>query len=375
MFERKGLAERIDHRSYRVQGIDREPMIHLGYEAAALEKKGIQTERGNHNREVQKRNAERMRESEEKPQKTREAEKTGQIEKELQRIREAQKTMRHIEKPTDPDNESSFVSELEKQLKAEKAMQHIEKMQQLNAKKIAEHMNALKENYFALEAEKILLMETHNAVKRELPSLEYHAEIMDEHVKNIETLQGRTAQLQEARRNLSLLDFKQKKDADEKILQAEQEITKSQDFFKNRFHINAAQAHAEIKRLQEEIRVKKDELATKQILVQAIRKKQEKLELEYHTQKLLNETHPDHQQITRLLEKMNSPPEAIRDKLLYDQINRRLNTLAEEHFQKVIANVSPYEAHILTTIRKQAKERERLIELAKERDRTIERSR
>jgi ATP-dependent exoDNAse (exonuclease V) alpha subunit len=36
VFERKGREYLIDHRSYQEQGIDREPMIHLGYEAAAL---------------------------------------------------------------------------------------------------------------------------------------------------------------------------------------------------------------------------------------------------------------------------------------------------------------------------------------------------
>ncbi|MDR2699424.1 MAG: MobA/MobL family protein, partial [Nitrososphaerota archaeon] len=60
MFERKELDERIDHRSYKSCGIDKEPMVHLGYEAAALERKGIKTEKGNHNREVQRRNAERV---------------------------------------------------------------------------------------------------------------------------------------------------------------------------------------------------------------------------------------------------------------------------------------------------------------------------
>ena len=56
MFERKGLAERIDHRSYKEQGVDRLPYIHMGHEATALEKKGIRTAKGDYNREIQKRN-------------------------------------------------------------------------------------------------------------------------------------------------------------------------------------------------------------------------------------------------------------------------------------------------------------------------------
>jgi hypothetical protein len=404
LFERKEIDERIDHRSYRARGIDREPTIHLGHEAAALERKGIRTEKGDYNREIQRRNDERakketaLREIAEKPHEPYEDEKPehleelqkivkeATLEKELQKTRQTPKTARHIEfdtvRPFEPEpkpeleNESPFISELEKHLKAEKAMQHIEKMRPpLNAQEIAKHMNALKEDYFVLEVEKILLMETHNADRHDLPPLEYHAELVDEYVKNIDTLHGRAAQLQESRRNVSFLDFKGKKDTDEKIRRAEQEIKKARDFFKNRFHIDPAQAHEELKRLQEEIRIKKDELNEKQILVQAIRKKQEKLELEYHTQKLLAETRPDHHQITQIIEEMNKTPDTIHDKLLYEQIDRRLNTLAQEHFQKVIENLPPYQAHILTTIREQAQKRKLLIEQKKERNRTIERGR
>jgi len=60
-FEEKGLDERIDHRTLKAQGIDREPTIHLGYEAAALEHKGIRTEKGDINREIKRRNEERAK--------------------------------------------------------------------------------------------------------------------------------------------------------------------------------------------------------------------------------------------------------------------------------------------------------------------------
>jgi hypothetical protein len=53
---RKGLDERIDHRTLKAQGLDREATIHLGHQAAALEKKGIRTERGDYNREIRQRN-------------------------------------------------------------------------------------------------------------------------------------------------------------------------------------------------------------------------------------------------------------------------------------------------------------------------------
>ena len=47
-----GIAVHWEHRSFKEQGIDKEPTIHIGAVANALERKGIQTERGNINREI-----------------------------------------------------------------------------------------------------------------------------------------------------------------------------------------------------------------------------------------------------------------------------------------------------------------------------------
>ena len=51
--EQNGHAERIDHRSYMRQGIDQIPTVHLGVAAFQMEKRGIRTERGNINREIE----------------------------------------------------------------------------------------------------------------------------------------------------------------------------------------------------------------------------------------------------------------------------------------------------------------------------------
>ncbi|MCM1561655.1 MAG: MobA/MobL family protein, partial [Butyrivibrio sp.] len=54
--EQLGIDLHWEHRSFKEQGIDREPTIHIGAIANALERKGVQTERGNINREIAKRN-------------------------------------------------------------------------------------------------------------------------------------------------------------------------------------------------------------------------------------------------------------------------------------------------------------------------------
>lgn len=55
--EAAGFEERVSLKSYEEQGIDKIPQEHLGYEAAALERKGKETRIGDYNREVRQENA------------------------------------------------------------------------------------------------------------------------------------------------------------------------------------------------------------------------------------------------------------------------------------------------------------------------------
>ena len=50
--ERGNHAERIDHRSYERQGIERIPTVHTGVAATRMERRGVHTEKGDVNREV-----------------------------------------------------------------------------------------------------------------------------------------------------------------------------------------------------------------------------------------------------------------------------------------------------------------------------------
>lgn len=54
--ERAGRPERIDHRSNAERGIDELPTVHMGVAACQMEKKGIATEKGELNRNIQKAN-------------------------------------------------------------------------------------------------------------------------------------------------------------------------------------------------------------------------------------------------------------------------------------------------------------------------------
>jgi hypothetical protein len=153
-------------------------------------------------------------------------------------------------------------------------------------------------------------------------------------------------------------DWGQKIEIDEKIRQVDLKIKSAQEFFKNRFHIDYSQVHVELKRLQEEIRIIECRERVRAVKRQENIEKLEATELAYHTQKLLNDLRPDRQQIAELLEKMNTPPQSIRDKLLHEQTSHKLNIITDENFKKVIKHLPQHQAKILLKehIRVQTKE-------------------
>ena len=54
--EKAGLEERIDHRSYKEMGVDKQPTIKMGYKATDMERAGKATDRGDINRGIKKDN-------------------------------------------------------------------------------------------------------------------------------------------------------------------------------------------------------------------------------------------------------------------------------------------------------------------------------
>jgi hypothetical protein len=324
LFEEKGLEERIDHRTLRAQGIDREPTIHLGHEAWALEKKGRRTERGDRNREIQQRNADRAAEKAERRQ-------------------ELTETTSNI------NNDKR------------------------SAKKTAQYLNELKERYTALEKELSELITQRNEGRQEIPQLNFRAENIDEHTKNIEVLRSIVADLQETRQNLHFLKWTKKQETDKAIKHAEQELRRSEIFFNNRFGIDPSRAPDEIKRIQKKVRAMEVDISTKNAAILDIMDAQDNILLEYHTQKLLAETRPDGQQIDNLLEKLNKSPQTLRDRLLHEQIDRRLNIIPDENFQKVIENLPENQAQILIEQRNRTQEKE--LEKSREQAKTRELSR
>jgi hypothetical protein len=87
--ERHGIEARVDHRTLAEQGIEREPEIHLGRAASAMERQGKASIRGDINREIKERNRVLAAERAQQHAAQREAAKTGRAEE--RRVAEAER--------------------------------------------------------------------------------------------------------------------------------------------------------------------------------------------------------------------------------------------------------------------------------------------
>ncbi|MCL2257513.1 MAG: MobA/MobL family protein [Candidatus Bathyarchaeota archaeon] len=353
-FAEKGLAERIDHRTLKAQGIDREPTIHLGHKAAALERKGIRTAKGDYNREIQQRNLERA------------AERAASG----VRNQTTDFTQHHAANLNSPAvGAASGVRNQTTDFTQHHAANEERKQNEKSADETAQTLNELRDYYITLEKDLSALIPKRNEIRQELPRLTFRAENIDEHTKNIEILQGKIAELQEERQNLNFLQRAKKQETDQAIKHAQQELKRAEIFFVNRFGVTPNQAPNEIKRIDEKIRTKQADLTAKNTAILDIMNNQDKILLEYHTQKLIAQTRPDGQQIEKILEKLNKPPDNTHARLLQERIDRRLNIIPDQDFQRIIEKLPQHQAQTLIQQRKHAEEKA-LSELEKLRKQT-----
>jgi hypothetical protein len=387
-FEEKGLAERIDHRTLKEQGIDREPTIHMGHAAWALEKKGVQTERGNINREIKRRNDERD------AKKARNIDEPQNIDKQQDHNVTPENKLPALKKWGGSAERDALMAanrslrELEQQLKAEKATQIAEKLQEQRAareeaEKIRKSMNELQEKYITTDSKMYDFIDMRNEANYHLPSLNYRAENIDEHTKNIESLQNSLATLRRRRKKAHLWEIQLKKDLDREIERVEDELRIARAHFKVSYGIEPEQAPEEIKRIEEKIKTYTNNLKQAEQIPE-LSKELAAIEKEYHKQKIFIQTHPDRDLIEKRLSQPKKPPETVRDRLQYERINRRLNTIAEHNIEDIIRDCERQEAQMVRDLmsryreeqqknREKERERERIRE--RNRNRTIERSR
>jgi hypothetical protein len=179
----------------------------------------------------------------------------------------------------------------------------------------------------------------------------YRPENIGVSFKSIAMMQSGTAQSRGKGRKLRTW-LAHERQLDREIEQVERELLIAQRDFKERFGIEPEEAPAEIERIREEIQ--ENEHANN-ILSAKIAEDEELIEamiFEYKTQMLLIDLRPDKEEIYRLLEEGREVTRNAYDKQLFDQTYRRLSTITDEDFKKIIETLSMEQAQALIEIRK-----------------------
>jgi ATP-dependent exoDNAse (exonuclease V) alpha subunit len=317
MFEEKELDIRIDHRSYKAQGIDREPTIHMGHEAWALEKKGIKTEKGDYNREIERRNREREAETEED------------------------------------------VHTKEAHLLKERATEET-----------ARHMNQLKKDYFNDDKERYMLKESRNKDNQNLVTFRFQYEEVEERTDNTQELEGSLEELQAKYQNLSFWQWTQKADIKRAIAQIKQKLERAKKTLWDDYHIEPDEAQEELARIYDRIKTTERDIGLKTARIQALENTLTAIELEYQTEKLLAQTRPDKYEIEKILAEIKRPPEqSIRDKQRFVEIERKLDYIPEKNFQKIIEKLPENQAKFVTDVwnKDRPRKKERIYQKERER--------
>ena len=164
--EATGHTERVDHRSFERQGItDKIPTIHLGVAAHQMEKRGIATERGNINREIEVTNH-----------------KLRQLKA---RITKLEKWIDEEAKVAEPPTLADVISEILN--RREQSGQHSRYGAINNLKQAADMLNFLTENKIKdLDGLHTFIISMHNEqsdIRDKLKPVERRIKTLDEHIK------------------------------------------------------------------------------------------------------------------------------------------------------------------------------------------------
>jgi len=280
----KGIDERIDHRTLKAQGVDREPTIHVGAAAKAMERSGRDSDRIRECREIVAQNKVAM------PEIT------------------------------------------------------------------AEYIHEVKQGYIILDKEITDIKQQTAETQREMQSLNFRIEKIDERVGNIQTLKSRIAELKAERQAMGIL--KSKKFIDDQIGRFENSLEQMKYSFKKEYYVFPEEAAAEIKRL--EFKAKDFERVQERLWdrLAPIVAEKEVFMFEYQQQKLLAGISPGGQIIKdklSQLDKESMQQLSAQGKTSYMRSMHVLDIVTERSFQRILDDVKPEQQRKL--IRQRERER------------------
>jgi hypothetical protein len=293
MFERKGLAERIDHRSYKEQDIDRLPYIHMGHEAAALEKKGITTRRGDYNREIQRYNKEIA-------------------------TKETRTAL------------MAANNEMQQETQGYKG-------------------------FAGLKPERQSLRIRCDSDEREILDLEFCLEDAEERVKNIIALQGEGDKMAAKRQEMRFWQIIRKQDIDFEIWKMGKRIHEARRRFEIEHNVSYDEAPAEIERIKKKMDLKRVSLEQKKARIAEIDEKFESIN-PYHGRIPFSVIeaygYPMLDTFNQNIQPPKAPINADIEKLVQTARQLDADAIPENEFQKIIAGLDAIQKKLNRTKRK-----------------------
>ena len=288
MLKRKGLAERIDHRSYQEQGVDRLPYIHLGHEAAALEKKGIHTKKGDYNREIKRINNER----------------TANINPPAEGASSGARNQKSEPAPINAAKNTraalmeancklwQLTNEIKKNLQNPEQIQPLYNEILYDAQKIDQEMRD-HNTPCPLDKERTMLERQNSERYKNIAKLDNREESIDEGIRNINTVQFRIAELKLERKKRRFWEIKRKRELDRQIKQAEEKLRTAQSYFWLENNITPEEAPQELKQIQNQRNHERKAIENNNIRITEITQTLDAIALKYHTKKQLDDARAD----------------------------------------------------------------------------------
>lgn len=410
----KGI-EKIDHRSFEEQGIDRMPTIHMGHEAHALEKQGARTLVGNMNREIIKINlnkikqgyinvsrkielqddAQSQRSLSEKQSLTKINlhEQQRAIKYEYQRLKitaeqhyffeenEIERDLKHAAPPSeisehlliihsehDLNTISANVHEKlagqQKKLSPTLAREHdkvpaVHMEHEIYVENTARNMHEIKERVIILDKDISALTTEKSNAEQQARTAKYQAEKIAERADYIHDLNNRLAKLKAKRQNMRT----NTKEIDRQISQNEYARMQAENMFMLEYKIAYDQASAEISRLVNQAREFENLSAGLDEKIVPLIEERGKFEIEYKCHNMLINTRPNGAEIqsklTELEKESRAQLSSAHDKNLRDETERKLNKISEQDFNKILLEMHPKHHDFLIRQRDYIRLRER----------------
>jgi ATP-dependent exoDNAse (exonuclease V) alpha subunit len=330
----KGIEQRIDHRSYEEQGIEKIPTVHKGKSVTRLEKRGVKTRVGDINREIEAANREiqRLRYLEEQYK---------------QEITKAQELIALQKNNAMLQNKSELHQALFNKIADNILLEKVEREEVIKTAEIeSKQLIQQREQYIKLEHEKQELIDIQEHQRFKINSIKHQIKNLNYYQENIDKMNNELKKLTEERKKLGILQGKQKKILDIQIKDYNNRLNQSIKELEKNFGIKPDQIEQEKALRNQLIETYQAKDLTR--MINDIEQKQREIELFYKYNKVLIEFKDQEYRdlINQMLEKQRRDSQNLNSRILEARVDSKLNNLSQKDKEDIKSMLSEQQARM-----------------------------